>query len=224
MDGVTIATLPVARGAERHRNPRGEGGRLRDEIVGAAAAMLDESGDPRLLTLRGVARSVGIAAPSVYLHFPDVEHLAAAVVERRFAALTAAADAAERGIADPAQALLARCRAYCRFGMERPGLYRVMFQAELPAPLADLGERTPGRVAFAAMVRAVERCIQAGVARPHDDPFRLASLVWAAMHGLVSARISRPQFPWAPLDALVDEAVAHLVGLDVCERDASGPT
>jgi len=43
------------------------------------------------------------------------------------------------------------------------------------------------------------------------------------MHGLVSTWISRPQFPWAPLDTLAAAAVACLVGLDVRERTASGP-
>jgi hypothetical protein len=50
--------------------------------------------------------------------------------------------------------------------------------------------------------------------RPHDDPFRLASLVWTAEHGIVLARIARPTFPWAPLDALVDEMLTRMMALD----------
>ena len=62
---------------ERQRNPRGQGDRLRTEIVQAASIMLAASGDAGQITLRGVARQVGIAATSVYLHFPDVAHLVA---------------------------------------------------------------------------------------------------------------------------------------------------
>jgi hypothetical protein len=59
----------------------------------------------------------------------------------------------------------------------------------------------------------VRRCLDAGLAPAHDDPFRLASLIWTAEHGLVLARISRPTFPWASIDALVDEMVTCMMGL-----------
>lgn len=197
--------------AGRRRNPRGQGERLRDEIVEAASALLAETGDAGRLSLRGVAKRVGIAATSVYLHFPDVEHLAWAVVERRYAELARTTAAAEAGVADPGAALLARCRAYCRFGLEHPGHYRVMFEVEPPAH--DFA-RSPARPAFEALVGAVGRCVDAGVARHRDDPFRLATLLWVALHGLVLARIERSWFPWPPLDGMVADLVARVVGLD----------
>jgi hypothetical protein len=39
-------------------------------------------------------------------------------------------------------------------------------------------------------------------------------MVWAAVHGIVLLRLDRPQFPWPPLDQMVDETVARLVDLD----------
>jgi hypothetical protein len=44
-----------------------------------------------------------------------------------------------------------------------------------------------------------------------DDPFRLTSLVWAAVHGMVLLRIDRPNFPWPPLDEMIDDAVRRLL-------------
>jgi hypothetical protein len=32
-------------------------------------------------------------------------------------------------------------------------------------------------------------------------------LLWATLHGLVTLRISRPSFPWPPLDQLIDQTV-----------------
>lgn len=203
-------------GIRRRRNRRGQGGRLRDEVVAAAAALLAESGDAGRLSLRGVAKQVGIAPTSVYLHFPDVEHLAAAVTARAFAELGDALATAGRGEADPSAVLLARCRAYCRFALEHPGHYRVMFQAER-SDLATVEpinfERSPGRPAFDTLAWDIARCQEAGAATPLADPTHLAVMVWAALHGLVSLRISRPRFPWPPLDELVDEAVGRMVGL-----------
>jgi AcrR family transcriptional regulator len=203
----------------RPRSRRGDGGQLRAEIIDAARHLLAETGGFEGLTLRGVARRVGIAATSIYLHFPDTEHLAVAATEQTFAELTAAAAAAAAGISDPGEALLARCRAYCHFGLDHPGHYRVMFNQALLPSLAANPEETPGRRAFQVLVRAVEACQTAGIAAAAGDPFRLASLVWAAEHGLVSLRLSRPQFPWADIDGLVDAAVTGIMGLRRTQAD-----
>ena len=91
--------------------------------------------------------------------------------------------------------------------------YQVVFHRDLPPSLAANPEDTPGRRAFQVLVQAVQACQDAGAATATGDPFRLASLVWAAEHGLVSLRLSRPQFPWSDLDGLVDEAVTKIMGL-----------
>ncbi|HEY3148527.1 MAG TPA: TetR/AcrR family transcriptional regulator [Dongiaceae bacterium] len=178
----------------------------------AAATALVEAHGARNLTLRGLSRQVGVTAPSVYLHFPDLDHLLAAVVGRGFEDLTRAAGGAVRERMDPAEELRARCRAYCQFALHHPHLYQLMFQADLPVAIRNAPEATPGRRSFENLVSAVRRCIDAGVAPAHDDPFRLASLIWTAEHGLVLARMSRPAFPWAPVDALVNEMVDRLMG------------
>jgi len=196
----------------RQANRRGQGDRLREDLLAAALSMVESEG-ARGLSLRRVAQRVGIAATSVYLHFPDVDHLLAAVVGRAFERLTVATNEAARDASDPAEELRARCRAYCHFAVDHPLLYQAMFQTDLPQVLAADPANTPGRRSFENLVAAVRRCLDAGVAPAHDDPFRLASLVWTAEHGLVLARISRPTFPWAPLDGLVDEMLTRMMAL-----------
>jgi AcrR family transcriptional regulator len=209
---TALASRPLSDGPiSRRANRRGEGDRLREDLLTVAMSTVEAQG-LRRLSLRGIARQVGIAAPSVYLHFPDLDHLLAAVVEQGFDRLTIATNAAAQDAADPAEELRARCRAYCRFALEHPRLYELMFQAGLPLTLRDAPEQTPGRRSFDNLVAAVRRCLDAGLAPTHDDPFRLASLIWTAEHGLVLARISRPSFPWAPIDALVDEMVTRMMG------------
>src|ERR687885_534264 len=56
----------------RTANPRGAGTRLRDELLDAATRLLDAGGRDAVLTLRGVAREAGGAAPRVYPHLPDL--------------------------------------------------------------------------------------------------------------------------------------------------------
>ena len=122
-----------------------------------------------------------------------------------------ATNAAAQDAADTAEELRARCRAYCHFALEHPRLYELMFQADLPLTLRDAPDQTPGRRSFDNLVGAVRRCLDARLAPAHDDPFRLASLIWTAEHGLVLARISWPTFPWASIDALGDEMVTRMM-------------
>lgn len=194
----------------RATNRRGEGDRLRTALLAAAMQMVEAQDAP--LTLRGVAREVGIAATSVYLHFPDVDHLLAAVVEEGFDQLARTTSKAAEGVADPAEELRRRCRGYCHFGLVHSRLYRAMFQAGLPLRVWGDPTQTPGMRNFQNLVAAVGRCIEAGLTPADEDPFRLGSLIWTAEHGLVSARISRPTFPWAPIDDLVDEMVDRMMG------------
>jgi AcrR family transcriptional regulator len=217
-----VSTADSAAPPRRERNRRGQGDRLREDLIVAAIAMVEENGAK--LTLRSVARSVGIAATSVYLHFPDIDHLLDAVVVRSFARLTATAAEAAKDEKDPAEQLRKRCRAYCRFGLEHPNLYRLMFQADLPLVTVGVDPAaTPGRRALERLVATVERCLREGLAPAHDDPFRLAALIWTAEHGIVLARISRPTFPWAPIDSFVDEMVDRIMGFHLHPAKPAGP-
>jgi len=204
---------PAAPPAARRRNRRGEGDRLREDIITAASQMISEAGDDSALTLRGVARRVGIAAPSIYRHFPDADELKMAVVQRSFADFARARDAASDAGDDPATALLARCRAYIRFALANPGPYRYLFSQH--APTGDPARPPVGLPAFQALAESIRRCQQAGLARAGDDPDWLAAQVWATLHGQVLLRLNAPGFPWpGPLEPMADQAVARLIGLD----------
>jgi AcrR family transcriptional regulator len=66
--------------ARRRRNARGQGARLTEDIVTGALALIERTGSAEAVTLRAVAREVGIAAPSIYPHFADREAIVTAVV------------------------------------------------------------------------------------------------------------------------------------------------
>src|SRR5215469_8594971 len=96
------ATEQARRKVPRQRNPRGQGERLRDDIVEAASRLLADPAAPPL-TLRAVAREAGVAATSVYLHFDDIQSLILAVADRRFGELVQLQDSARNQATDPCQ-------------------------------------------------------------------------------------------------------------------------
>jgi AcrR family transcriptional regulator len=165
--------------------------------VSAAEAMVLASGQPAVLSLRGVAARVGVATTSVYLHVPDLQAIKVALAQRGFAAFTTERGAAVAAVDDPVESLTAGCRTYVRWALDHPGLYRLMFSADLPLLIADL--TGPSRSAFDALVAAAERCQASGRATGQErdtyGPQWTATLLWSALHGQLYLRLDRPQFP-----------------------------
>jgi AcrR family transcriptional regulator len=214
----------------RARNPRGEGARLRTDILTAAADLLDETGDEQAVTLRAVARRVGISAPSIYGHFADRQAILFALARQAFAELTERLSAAgaekgggEKGGApagdngDAVVRLHEVCAAYLEFAATRPQRYRVMFgglwnAADAVAESAITAEEatTLGQEALQVITDALAGCVAAGRSSS-TDPSADAVALWLGLHGLAHQRAVIPHFPWPTgiTERLVDP-LAHL--------------
>ncbi|WP_370326124.1 TetR/AcrR family transcriptional regulator [Euzebya sp.] len=183
-------TSPAAGASSRrsHRAAAGEGDRLRDELMDAAERLLGERGNVDSVSLRQVAREVGVSATSVYLHFADKDDLFVQVCHRRFTALADHLRLAREGLASPAAQLRACGRAYVRFGLERPAEYTTLFTTLPMAKVVELvdPEELIGLRTLEEMAGIVAAGVEAGELRD-VDPFTTAVSLWATVHGLVTA-------------------------------------
>lgn len=207
---MTPATAAAGR---RARSRKGEGRRLREEILDATEALLLESGTIEAVSIRAVADAVGVTPPSIYRHFPDKAALMYEVWDRRCGTLDGAFDRAVAGIDEPVEALQAIGRAYVHFGLDYPEPYRLVFMTR-PDPQADPDQEAArlGQVrAFGRVIEIAQALIDGGRLRPeYDDALRVASIFWAHAHGLVSLMLTKPFFPWPQgpeLDEYIDQAV-----------------
>ncbi|MFF3501598.1 TetR/AcrR family transcriptional regulator [Streptomyces sp. NPDC003247] len=214
----TDGTSSAAPTRARVRNRRGEGGRLREDIVSAAAALLDETGDERAITLRSVARRVGIAAPSIYPHFPDQPAIMLAVVQREFAALGAHLRAvAQEAGDDPRDRLYAVCRAYLGYAQSHPERYRTMFGGLWMPTLGDNSLTEDdltrlGTTALQILTDALADCAAAGqssVTSPQLD----AVTLWLCLHGLAQQQAVSRVFPW-PEESIADAIITRIARLE----------
>ncbi|HEX9977281.1 MAG TPA: TetR/AcrR family transcriptional regulator [Acidimicrobiia bacterium] len=170
----------------RARARKGEGERLRDEILDATQSLLVEMGSVDAVSIRAVADRVGVTPPSIYLHFADKHELFFECCRRGFEALEGRMRAAARGRGTAVHRLRRMGRAYVEFGLENGEQYRVLFGGG-PPPSVELpdGEELPGSRAFAMLVETVAEGIASGVLRRDLDPVALAVAFWAAVHGTV---------------------------------------
>lgn len=205
----------------RQRNARGHGSRLTEDIVSAALVLIERTGTDEAVTLRAVAREVGIAAPSIYAHFADREAIVMAVVVRIFDELTAAIEAGVKSAGDdPVDRLLAGCDAYVSFGLAKPARYNVLFTERRIVSVADYYRPTQigpggrpvlefGAESFALLVDAIEECVEAGLSAS-TDVVADGTAVWVALHGAISLRSALPAFPWPEPGQFVRQLVLPL--------------
>ena len=200
--------------ARRSRNARGEGEKLRGEIIDAAVKVLSALGPEDPFSLRSVAKMAKIAAPSVYIQFADRNLLLLAVLEKLFAEqidIRAAAetDAAKAG-GGAWERLLARSVASVRFGLEHPGHYKVLFEGRVVPRLNDPRIASFGRP---LLVRSIEliREIPSQPRRVSDDPERLSLLLWSGLHGVISLLINKPTLDWPPATELAEQITRSII-------------
>jgi AcrR family transcriptional regulator len=198
----------------RPRNPRGEGARLRQDILDAASEILEATGSPEAVTLRAVARAVGIAAPSIYAHFQDREAILDQLCADGFVEFRAALLAAIAPFDDAVERFLAGCRAYVRYSAEHPRRYRALFEHSE----ARTGQRPPaslaeGTATLNVLVEGIADCASAGRSSSQDH-FADAVAVWVALHGLATLLAETPpDFPWPDQDRLLTNLVSRLAQL-----------
>jgi AcrR family transcriptional regulator len=142
-------------------------GNLREALARAAADLLDQEGVTGV-TLRSVARAVGVSHAAPYRHFETLEHLLAAVAENGFRELAEALEAspaAQKG------------EAYIKFGLAHPTRFRLMFSGMLSASKHPHLRETSATV-YESLVEAFRE--QGGIAQPENA----AAAAWALVHGL----------------------------------------
>lgn len=191
----------------RSRARRGDGERLRAEIVDAASELLAITGEVGELSLRAVARAVGVATTSIYLHFGNIDDLVLAVKVRYFeefgAVLQAAAEAAG---SDPVRRVRARGHAYVGYGLAQQGRYKVMFSSRMLPKAAASTLSYIGVEVFEALRGDVATAIGTD-----ENAALLAVHLWTSLHGAVMLRSARRNFPWPDLDHEVDDLTNRML-------------
>jgi AcrR family transcriptional regulator len=157
-------------------------GDLRQSLINAAIALISEEGINDL-SLRQVARRVGVSHNAPYRHFEDKEALLAAVAEQGFQSLRVAMETARQVIPpDSPQRLEAIGIAYVHFALAHPFHYRLMFgdyrcNLSKYSALAETAQQS-----FMVLVSTIREGQIAGIFRL-ADPVDMARVAWSLVHG-----------------------------------------
>ena len=201
---MSAAAEPV----RRQRNARGEGERLRAELLEAAANLMATNGDIESISLRAVAREAGVSATAVYRHFDDHHDLLRESVVYCWTNFRQSLTESRRGITDPFDALQALRAAYVQFALDHPGQYRVMFSNRMQ-PEGD--SAVIGLAAYQVLVDSVAEIL--GVLGDDRDPYFVAAQLHTWLHGVVDLWSNHPDVSWPGADRLID-SMTEVIGID----------
>jgi AcrR family transcriptional regulator len=196
----------VSAAPSRPRNPRGEGSRLREQLLHATAEVLDEVGDAAAVSVRAIARRAGVSPTALYLQFPDRDALVNAAVDAGFEAFNAALLEAAGRASEPRARLESMGRAYLAFSERQPTLYAILFSARRPRLVEPPGSpRGGGFAALVAAVQAIDAELDAAEAG------QLALALWSSLHGFAMLRTVRPGLGWPAAEDYVRRVMdAHV--------------
>ena len=157
---------------------------LREACIAEALAIIDSEGVEEL-SLREVARRLGVSHQAPYKHFPSRDHILAEIVARAFAAFADHMDRMPKS-GDAGKDLLAMSRGYLDYAKAHPLQYRLMFATPLPNPQEHPQMMEKARHAFSLLTAALRRLAEQPAATKKADAGVLldALFVWSALHGL----------------------------------------
>lgn len=157
-------------------------GDLRQSLMAGAIALIDEAGLSHL-SLRQVARRIGVSHNAPYRHFEDKEALLAALAEEGFLALQAAMETARQPFPPgTSQRLAAIGKAYVRFAIANPAHYRLMFSDYRCDFSQNSALAVAARGSFQVLVSTILEGQEAGLFRP-AEPLDMARVAWSLVHG-----------------------------------------
>ena len=186
---------------------------VRQEILAASREIIASEGF-HALTMRKLAERIGYSAAALYLHFRNRDEIALEVSREGYVDLFAALSSATASHrSDPRARLQALAEAYVQFGIDHPQTYSLIFMedpAYLKAVSAGPSGDDPATRSYELLVE-IARDLLATTVEPMKvrvrrvrkvTPTELAETLWAAMHGIVSLKLTCPAFPTAPAEVM----------------------
>ncbi|MDX1639115.1 MAG: TetR/AcrR family transcriptional regulator [Balneolaceae bacterium] len=183
---------------------------LREKIVRTSRKLLLEEGY-RNLSLRKVARNIGVSATSIYLHFDSKDHLIHTLIDESIQKLNSKLAETAARYTDPVQRLEALAWTYVNFGLDNPGEYQIIYVVS-----SDEMTRYPkekfrkARKGYELLTKTIEEGVKKGIMQ-EKDPRTASYTFWAQLHGVMSVVLTRRLDTRIEQSEFIDQAIDHII-------------
>jgi AcrR family transcriptional regulator len=193
---------------------------LTHEIKAAARRQLAAEGADRL-SLRAVARELGMVSSAVYRYFPSRDDLLTALIIDAYDAVGSAAEAAVAAATGPRDGWRAACHAIRGWARRHPHEYALIYGSPVPGYAAPRDTVGPASRIPLLLVRLVRDAWEAGTLRPAyqgeapdaELTAQLAAVAAELVPGLPPAAMNAAFLAWTQLFGMLSfELFGQLVG------------
>lgn len=193
------AAIPDASEGRRARQRR----QLLADIEAEARRLLEEGGAGNV-SMRAIARAVGMGPASLYTYFDSLDDVFTTLLLASYGRLAEATAAAVAAFADdpPADRAFVSILAHRHWALAHRNEFNLIFTDQLPGYAAPPGGPTVAAQfeVFQPMLDALDELAPAD---PDLTPDEMAAIVWTAFHGAVTLEVNHH------LDWLGDTAALH---------------
>lgn len=155
------------------------------------------------VTMREIAKQLGVSATTLYLHFQDKETLIQELCVTDFQSLAKNLNQI-LAIVAPVERMIALGRAYAEFALRFPNHYQLMFMTAKPACAYDESKLDPSLDAYRLLTDVVTDVFNAKLFKDEiTDPMLVAQTIWAGIHGVCSLQIAMsndPHIQWCDIE------------------------
>lgn len=196
--------------AERREREKAE---VRQSILDAARQVILTEGFDAL-SVRKIAQAIEYAPSTIYLYFETRDDIARQLVREGFAEFLEYLAPAAR-VEDGWERLEAIGRRYLEFAFQRPQTYRLIFMTRFSDEVFPAEEKIdpkaaePGERALRILAETIGE-LQASGRMREVDPAVGAEVLWSAMHGIASLRLTCPEHKFVPLEDAAREMLATI--------------
>ena len=151
---------------------------VREKAARAARRIIDTQGAEKV-TIRGIAKEVGMSAMSLYTYFENKADIIAYLQVQAVEGLAAELSAAHNGATSTEKALVALSEAYITYAEEKGDEFRLAFRA-------DDGEMPEAaRSSLARALQPLRDVVEASLkeARSSEEVDRIVTGIWSGWHG-----------------------------------------
>ncbi len=193
------------------RKAKGDGHLRRAEILEAAERIFVADGYEGA-TIRKIADEVGVSSTALYMHFRDKDEILHEICLAAMQALLQQNSEIAARPCDAVTRLRLMLEAYVRMGVDHPNAYRLAFCSPPRGGDSPMRQATAeiGQQCYARYSGVIQEIADAGGLKI-SDVHTAAQALWAACHGVVALRITRPDTEWAPAEELTRVTVEGLL-------------
>lgn len=208
-------------------------------IKDVAKKQVSEHGAARL-SLRGIARELGITAPAIYNYYPRRDDLVTTLIVDAYHSLAAAlAEARDAELVNHAESIMASARAYRSWALAHSAEYSLIFGTPIPNYHAPMEITSPAASeSMVVLIQIIDAAYQDGELTIKELPpaletmlqpwsekldfsgplniIHLALACWVLIHGLVSLElfghlVPGPEFGFGEVDSFFEGEIQAML-------------